>query len=894
MEYALEAPDFVANCRFLSNFTNRGLVDGGNTATTSTQTQASVTTAQVSTINAKNISVIADQKLVSVGTEFKGTESLCIEGKHTTTLYAATNTRQSTTTTQSTTTLGGALSAIVGGITLEDKTSTDSAATASSIGTKLISNEKVTIGVGNKTELQGTDIQSPQTSFVKTDPSKAGELILGASKDTTQTSRTEKSETAGVWQEQKGQGSTTQTLNQTRISGNVNFDNALKITVQIPDTKGGQELKSQINALASQSGGTGLEYLNQLAANPNIQWDKVALANEKWSYSQAGLTPAGAALLTIAVAAGTGGMGAGLTGTTGALGTAMSAGFSSLASQAAVSLVNNGGDIGKTLEQLGKEESIKGLLLTMATAGALDKLNANYFKGIDAKSPFIDQLQKNLTNNVATDLMNSALAGKPFDENSLASSLKNALINTGTAQGANAIGDGLVNNNLNEFTHKLAHAVLGCAGAEASGGDCRSGAVGAVVGELTAEYAIKSGMNNSDALALAKVLAATSGVMTGGGGDNAAAVNTAATAGANAAENNYLKHKDVLKLANDLEKCGPSDQACKDNAIQAAAAISAANDAELLNCKASNNCATLTAEFRKGYAAISDLLNQGASASDVTRIQNLETTAQLIIKNEVYNKVCTTKECTDRASTLAGVGKGLGKITPAGMVAGAGLVAYELTTSILQNGVSDTAISIVQGIADLPSNLRAALNSSDPAVRGEALVDALSLASVSAVVTAKLGPKILENTFAGPSSRSLAAQRGGVKIGVEGANGGVNPTLLNELTANGVKFTPENVIATTRGPSGQVVFLETGNSRAGLQHIVGEHANDFANIGVSQAEIPNVVMQAVSQGKIVGYQGSGTGRPIFETVINGQPRRLAITISDNGFIVGANPKGSVK
>ena len=44
----------------------------------------------------------------------------------------------------------------------------------------------------------------------------------------------------------------------------------------------------------------------------------------------------------------------------------------------------------------------------------------------------------------------------------------------------------------------------------------------------------------------------------------------------------------------------------------------------------------------------------------------------------------------------------------------------------------------------------------------------------------------------------------------------------------------------------------------------------------------------------MGYQGAGTGRPIFETVINGQPRRLAITISDNGFIVGANPKGSVK
>ncbi|WNO04232.1 DUF637 domain-containing protein [Rhodoferax mekongensis] len=328
----------------------------------------------------------------------------------------------------------------------------------------------------------------------------------------------------------KGHGSTTQTLNQTKITGNVSFDNALKISAQIPDTKGGQTLKSQINALVDQSGGTGLEYLNQLAANPNVQWDKVALAQEKWSYDQAGLTPAGAALLSIAVAAympGASGMfgtttatgttlgGVALTTTTAAgvttatfAGAALNAGFTALASQAAVALVNNGGDIGKTLEQLGSEQSIKNLLTTMVTAGALDKLNASYFKGVDAKSSFIDQLQKNLGNNVATDMMNSALAGKPFDENTLANSLKGALINTGTAQGANAIGDGLVAKNLNEFTHKLVHAVLGCAGAEASGGDCRSGAVGAVVGELTAEYAVKSGMNNADALALAKVLAA--------------------------------------------------------------------------------------------------------------------------------------------------------------------------------------------------------------------------------------------------------------------------------------------------------------------------------------------------------------------------------------------------
>ncbi|WNO04234.1 DUF637 domain-containing protein [Rhodoferax mekongensis] len=583
----LDAGQTQSSYESVQTSTSSGLL---SSTTTSTQTQASAATAQVSTINAKNISVIAEQNLVSVGTEFKGSNSVTVEGKDTTTLYAATNTRQSTTTTQSTTTLGGAFSAIAGGITLEDKTSTDSTATASSIGTRLISNQKVVIGVGNKTELRGTEVEAPQIAFVKTDPGKKGELILGGSIDTTQTSHTEKTETAGVYQEMKGHGSTTQTLNQTSLKGNVAFDSALKISAQIPDTKGGQALKSQINALASQSGGTGLEYLNQLAQRTDIQWDKVALANEKWSYSQAGLTPAGAALLSIAVAAympGASGMfgtttatgttlgGVALTTTTAAgvttatfAGAALNAGFTALASQAAVAMVNNKGDIGKTLEQLGKEESIKNLLTTMVTAGALDKLNSTMgWNSINAKSTFVDQFQKNLGNNLATDMMNSALAGKPFDENTLANSLKGALINTGMAQGANEIGNAYSSQqsvlpNLNDFTHKLAHAVLGCAAGAATAGNgsgCTPGAVGAVVGELTAEYAKKNGLNDTQALGLAKIIAATSGVIVGGRGDNAAAVNIAALTGENAAQNNYLNHAEILrkkKLQADITACG--------------------------------------------------------------------------------------------------------------------------------------------------------------------------------------------------------------------------------------------------------------------------------------------------------------------------------------------------
>lgn len=80
-------------------------------------------------------------------------------------------------------------------------------------------------------------------------------------------------------------------------------------------------------------------------------------------------------------------------------------------------------------------------------------------------------------------------------------------------------------------------------------------------------------------------------------------------------------------------------------------------------------------------------------------------------------------------------------------------------------------------------------------------------------------------------------------------------------------------------------------ANAGLKHIVKEHVTDFANVGISEAQIPSVVMRAVSEGNIVGYQGRGTGRPTYEVMVNGKSKLLAITTGSNGFIVGANPVG---
>nr|WP_281425830.1 hemagglutinin repeat-containing protein [Paraburkholderia edwinii] len=189
----------------------------------------------------------------------------------------------------------------------------------------------------------------------------------------------------------------------------------------------------------------------------------------------------------------------------------------------------------------------------------------------------------------------------------------------------------------------------------------------------------------------------------------------------------------------------------------------------------------------------------------------------------------------------------------------------------------------------------AAMVAAVPALAGLA-PDALALALANPAAAVNAGIITVE-TAAAIATDSMTpglAIEGLVQKAGNAANNAVKQADLEILAANGVKFTLQNVVATGTTPSGQIVFLETGSSSAGLQHIIEEHGAEFANMGVSPAQIPDVVMQAVTQGKIVGYQGSGTGRPIYEVTVNGQQHQIAVTVGSNGFIVGANPRGSVK
>lgn len=112
--------------------------------------------------------------------------------------------------------------------------------------------------------------------------------------------------------------------------------------------------------------------------------------------------------------------------------------------------------------------------------------------------------------------------------------------------------------------------------------------------------------------------------------------------------------------------------------------------------------------------------------------------------------------------------------------------------------------------------------------------------------------------------------------------------LINELVSKGTKIIPPNVVTATRMPDGNIAFLERGNSKSGLQHIVERHAAEFAQAGIPESKIPDFLMQVLKNGKVVGQQSRRGGRPIYEVSYEGKTLRVAITVGSNGTIVGAN------
>ncbi|WP_221885068.1 DUF637 domain-containing protein [Variovorax sp. DXTD-1] len=400
-----------------------------------------------------------------------------------------------------------------------------------------------------------------------------GKLNLLTQKTTSAASRTE-NDGDGAWVSASSSGRVDET-------SQYNLFNTPNLSVK---ANGGVTVQLGQNAsLADLAKQPGMAWVDQLANDPalanSVEWQRVQEEHKKWAESQTSLGPVASVIVSVVVGVATAGVGSAVVGTAGTATTtgtgiagamglsattttiasaAMQAGITAIANQATISFVNNEGNLGKVFDELGSSQSIKNIATAMVTAGVLQGISTvlpeNLANATNGSALFTDQLQRQLIDGAASSLVRSAINGTSL-EDELRSGLTNALLNTVAAQGAFAIGDAgpQGSQRLNAFTAEVAHAILGCAvgagRAGAGGGSaatgCSAGAVGALVGNLAAEfYDPNRQMDSASVAAFSQVMAGVAGVLVGG---DVGSAYIAASAGGNAVENNRQLHTQEIK-----------------------------------------------------------------------------------------------------------------------------------------------------------------------------------------------------------------------------------------------------------------------------------------------------------------------------------------------------------
>ncbi|WP_228957136.1 DUF637 domain-containing protein [Photorhabdus laumondii] len=312
-----------------------------------------------------------------------------------------------------------------------------------------------------------------------------------------------------ITQRDKGHREETWIIPSVHVGGTLTVEAATGINADVK-VKEGQLLEDALGVLSHTPG---TEWLKNLQGRNDVQWNQVKDAYSSWDKKSESLNPVVGAVIAIAVAAVTAGSGlaawagSGAVGATGATGATASAvygaaygGMIGLTSQAAVALVENKGDLTKTLAALAKREAVKSLVTQIAVGGALGGLDHTMGWGklvegkgvvdpLKAQLPLLsNQNWSQVAQRVAAQSIVSSTIGTAINGGSFTDNLQTALLsnigNQINAEGAKLIGD---NGEILGHSGKiLSHTVVAGISAEIAGGDAKGAAVGALAAELAA------------------------------------------------------------------------------------------------------------------------------------------------------------------------------------------------------------------------------------------------------------------------------------------------------------------------------------------------------------------------------------------------------------------------
>ncbi|APU15955.1 MULTISPECIES: hypothetical protein [Actinoalloteichus] len=111
---------------------------------------------------------------------------------------------------------------------------------------------------------------------------------------------------------------------------------------------------------------------------------------------------------------------------------------------------------------------------------------------------------------------------------------------------------------------------------------------------------------------------------------------------------------------------------------------------------------------------------------------------------------------------------------------------------------------------------------------------------------------------------------------------------IAELRRRGSAVNPDDVVRAERLDDGRITWIENGNDKTGMRHILlPKRVRDFEGVHIPREEIENLLFAAIRRGTVVGH--CGTDRPVYEVEYLGERRRVAISTTSEGKIYGANP-----
>ncbi|HFX3547310.1 TPA: DUF637 domain-containing protein, partial [Pseudomonas aeruginosa] len=350
------------------------------------------------------------------------------------------------------------------------ETRRDEVTDVKAVGSQISSGGDLTLLSGGDQTYQGAKLESGNDLAIVS----GGAVTFEAVKDLHQESH-EKSKGDLAWQSSKGKGQTDETVRQSQIvaQGNLAIKavEGLKIDLKHIDQK---TVSQTIDAMVQAD--PQLAWLKEAEQRGDVDWRMVQEVHDSWKYSNSGLGAAPSLAIAIVAAAYLGPV------------------YGAMASNLAIGTINNGGDLGKGLQQATSADSLKGYAIAAATAYLV---SPQLDKAFGVSSDNINKVTKgfklstvegiggfaaySIAQGFAQSVMQQAAYGGSYIDN-LGNAMAGQARNLGMAVGFNFIGDSVKYPD-GSPPKIMAHALMGGLLAEASGSDFKTGAAAAGANE---------------------------------------------------------------------------------------------------------------------------------------------------------------------------------------------------------------------------------------------------------------------------------------------------------------------------------------------------------------------------------------------------------------------------